>query len=286
MHRGVYAVGYPAPALHAEHRWMAAVLATGADSALSHTSAGRLWGIWRGPESGTHVVAPRQRRPRAGIASHRSCSLRAGDLTRRRGIPVTGVERTIVDLADVLTVHQLANVMHEAAYRKLLNVRRLRAAIRRARGRTGLPRVESALRSYLAGSAGTRSKLEDRFFALLHAHDLEPPAVNVRVRAAGRAIEVDFFWPAHKLCVEVDGPGHRRPGTRADDAARDALLAAQGFAVVRVTASDLDRRGASVVARLRSHIGTPMAHRSLDHTSTSIAHQRTDRTSTSIAHHR
>lgn len=41
--RGVYAVGRPDLTQHG--RWMAAVLACGPDSALSHASAAALWGI-------------------------------------------------------------------------------------------------------------------------------------------------------------------------------------------------------------------------------------------------
>ena len=36
--------------------------------------------------------------------------------------------------------------------------------------------------------------------------------------------EVDFAWPG--LCVEIDGAGHGRPRTKADDRIRDAALRA------------------------------------------------------------
>jgi hypothetical protein len=50
--RGVYAVGWPQ--LAREGRWMAAVLACGDESVLSHRSAAALWGIGR-EASGTLV---------------------------------------------------------------------------------------------------------------------------------------------------------------------------------------------------------------------------------------
>jgi predicted transcriptional regulator of viral defense system len=51
IHRGVYAVGHPWLTLHG--RWMAAVLACGADAALSHHQAAALHGCAgrRGPRS-------------------------------------------------------------------------------------------------------------------------------------------------------------------------------------------------------------------------------------------
>jgi very-short-patch-repair endonuclease len=46
---------------------------------------------------------------------------------------------------------------------------------------------------------------------------------------------VDFFAPAARLVVEVDGAHHA--GRRAADARRDAALAAQGLRVLRLPAS-------------------------------------------------
>jgi predicted transcriptional regulator of viral defense system len=43
LHRGVYAVGHIAAST--ERRWMAAVLALGDGTALSHRSAAELWGM-------------------------------------------------------------------------------------------------------------------------------------------------------------------------------------------------------------------------------------------------
>ena len=43
LHRGVYAIGRPQ--LTREGRWLAAVLAVGADAVLSHLSAAVLWGM-------------------------------------------------------------------------------------------------------------------------------------------------------------------------------------------------------------------------------------------------
>jgi very-short-patch-repair endonuclease len=51
-----------------------------------------------------------------------------------------------------------------------------------------------------------------------------------------RTIEVDFHWPESGTIVEVDGPGHDRPPTRAEDARRDAALGAAGFEVRRMRA--------------------------------------------------
>ena len=72
---------------------------------------------------------------------------------------------------------------------------------------------------------------------------------------------LDFYCPAARLCVEVDGHGHGEPEEAAHDARRDAWLRSQGVTVHRVPASsvmeDVDdiadglRRLASDLARGR-----------------------------------
>ena len=48
---------------------------------------------------------------------------------------------------------------------------------------------------------------------------------------------VDFYCPAAKLIVEVDGPYHAEPARRRADARRDRKLSKAGFRVLRLTAS-------------------------------------------------
>lgn len=248
VHRGVYAVGYIAPS--DESRWMAAVLACGRKAALSHTSAAKLWGIWRGAESGTHVVVPGCIRGPSAVHVHRSRTMAPSDQSLRGGIPVTTVSRTIVDLASMLTAEQLANVIHEAAYRRLLSVRGVRAALRRTQGRRWNRRVEAALEAHLTGSSGTRSTLEDRLLSVMSSRGIPPPAVNRRLSVSGSLIEVDFVWPQAKLCVEIDGPAHDRPRTKREDRLRDSLLRSAGYEVVRLRAEHLDQDGYQLAAEI------------------------------------
>jgi very-short-patch-repair endonuclease len=73
----------------------------------------------------------------------------------------------------------------------------------------------------------------------------------VNSRLAG--LEVDFFFPARSLVVEVDG--HRFHRTREAferDRERDAILAAAGFPVLRFTHRQLTERPREVAAAVRS----------------------------------
>ena len=128
-YKGVYAVGQPR--LSRQGEWMAAILGCGPGSYLASLNAAVHMKLWRRRVTGIHVLAPRERKLR-GVRVRTYRRLDPRDVTVRDGIPVTTVPRTLVDLSDVLTPHQLANVIHEAAFRKLFDERAVRVAMRRA----------------------------------------------------------------------------------------------------------------------------------------------------------
>jgi predicted transcriptional regulator of viral defense system len=104
LHRGVYAVGHAQ--LRPEGRWLAAVLAAGPGAALSHRSAAALHGVRDG--DGAIDVTTTRRATVRGVVIHRTTVLAAQDVTTRRGVPITTLPRTLVDLAGILTAEQCA----------------------------------------------------------------------------------------------------------------------------------------------------------------------------------
>ena len=93
----------------------------------------------------------------------------------------------------------------------------------------------------------TRSEGERRLRPLCKAANLPAPRMNARV--AGH--EVDAYWPAQRLIVEIDG--YRYHGTRRAferDRRKDAELQAAGYRVVRITYRRLRHEPYSVTAQL------------------------------------
>jgi very-short-patch-repair endonuclease len=226
VHRGVYAVGHRASSW--QSRWMAAVLACGEGSVLSHLSAAHLWQLLD-PEEGPIEVStpgPGGRAQRKGIRIHRRPSLRARDKTRRFNIPVTTPAQTIADLR-----RSIAPTLHHRAIR--------RAEV-------------LGLRTGLAKREPTRSELEDLFLRLCRRHGLPKPEVNVRVGA----YEVDFLWRPQRLIVETDGYKYHR-GSQAfeDDHNRALTLRAERFSPLHFTfrqvVDEPDRVAALVARELR-----------------------------------
>ena len=62
---------------------------------------------------------------------------------------------------------------------------------------------------------------------------------------------LDFFSPAAKLCVEIDGHGHGEVVQATHDERRDAWLKAQGVTVHRITASSVYEDADDVADGLR-----------------------------------
>jgi very-short-patch-repair endonuclease len=248
VHRGVYAVGHVA--LSRDGRFLAAVLGAGEGAALSHLAAAELRRVWRLHASVIDVVGPARRRLGPSVRVHACRNLDPRAVTRFRGIPVTTIPRLLVDLSDVLPAHELANVIHEAAFRGWFNERAMRDAMARANGRHNLHVLEAALHLRATGSAGTRSGPEIAFLSLLQAAGLPQPRVNTHLRGH----EVDFHWPDARLAVEVDGPGHHRPRTKREDALRDRVLREAGYEVLRFTDADLRKRSATVASALAARL--------------------------------
>ena|SRR5215211_674464 len=111
---GVYRVGHRAPSVEA--RYLAAVWACGEGAVLTGLAAAHVLVVLKGPAPPPEVTTPTERRVK-GLKTHRSRHIDPEDITTWRGIPITTVPRTLVDLAAVLSVDDLARACHEAEVR-------------------------------------------------------------------------------------------------------------------------------------------------------------------------
>ncbi len=140
------------------------------------------------------------RKPRPGLAIHRSRTLTPSDITRRHGIAVTTPARTIEDI--------------RGCGRALpLPPRAPSGGARRA------PRA--APRPRQAARAPTSSCSSSAFC------ERPRPAASARQPSASHGHRVDFFWPEHRVAVETDSwDYHRGSVAFEDDHDRDLALRA------------------------------------------------------------
>lgn len=252
IHRGVFAVGHPP--LTRDARWMGAVLSCGCGAGLSHSCATALWeirpytGVWIDVTVPTR--AGRARRER--IRLHRSSIFDADDVTTRRGIPVTTIARTLLDVAAAFTAPALARTVEQTEIRRLFDLAAVERTIARHPNHRGVRPLRRALALY-RDDEFSRSELEKTFLALCGTHGLPRPLVNHIVEGK----EVDFFWPGQRVVVETDGRAtHFTLPAYESDRARDAWLVSLGYTVLRFTELQVRLDGATVAARLAAVLAT------------------------------
>jgi very-short-patch-repair endonuclease len=250
LHRGVYLVG-PVPPPHALE--IAAVLACGPGALLSHRSAAYLYRLLPYPAQPgpVHVTVPgRHVAGDSGLRIHNTAELPRHEIRERDEIPVTAPTRTLVDLAGLCTADELEAAVAEAFALRLTNREALLREIGSRPGRRGIAR----LRTLVEGNrlpARTRSAPERKLLKLLRAADIAEPRVNVRI---GRW-EVDFYWPDHRLVVEVDAYAtHSSPRAFERDRRKGAELARLGLLVHRVTRRQIDESPKTAVREIRAFL--------------------------------
>ena len=244
LHRGVYSVGHRP--ITSEARWLGAVLACGDGALLSHRSAAALWEIRPSSSARIDVTATGRRGyGNQAIALHRATTLAPVDRAARRGVPVTTLPRTIVDLATVVSLASLEYAIHRAEARRKLKPAELHEIVARLSGRRGVGSVRAIIgRPGHALDSRVRGPYELRFLAICRAYRIPMPEVNVWIplETGAGGLEVDFVWPAQRLAVEVDErAGHYTLRALRNDPERDRALAAAGWRVVRVAQAEFPR---------------------------------------------
>jgi uncharacterized protein DUF559 len=251
LHRGVYSLGH---AQLTDAGWrLAAVDAYGSGAALSHLSAGVLWGIVEGPLFPVHVSLAK----RSGIAMrertklHRLMRFDADEVTVRDAIPLTTVSRTILDLAASVRGRRLEQVVRRASRLRRFDLREQQILLNRYRHRPGAPELGRLLAAlHGRGTDDFRSRMEIAFAQLCDDYGLPRPVVNGIVLGE----RVDFHWPGTTLVVETDSfEFHTMPTTFANDRRRDQRLTLAGYTVIRLTWDQVTgdaRATAAIIAAL------------------------------------
>jgi predicted transcriptional regulator of viral defense system len=170
LHQGVFAVGHTN--LPLEGRCLAAVLAAGPNSLLSHYSAGWLLGLISTRPIPLHVTTPVPRKRGDAVRIHHSRTLIDADRTLidadrtlERGIPVTSVARTALDLAAIVRFRNLRRLLRRAEELRVFDLADFRSVLARNRGHRGAVPLGRALAVYEPPRL-TRSELEREFAAL------------------------------------------------------------------------------------------------------------------------
>ena len=259
---GVYARPAPAakagggPAGEYALRAAAALAAVGPAAVASHHSAALIHGLdlFGRPATAVAVTRPPgaagSRTARPGIRLH-IAAMPAGHVTVRRGVPVTSVARTAVDLARTCPFQAGVAVVDSALHSRAVTAAELRAVLTTC-GRW--PGIQRARQVVAFGDARSESVLESISRVAFRDQGLPPPVLQAWVgdpeEVIGRA---DFLWRAHRTIGEADGAiKYADPVRAVAQLRRDARLRQAGFEVVHFTWDEIIHEPGQVAASIRA----------------------------------
>jgi very-short-patch-repair endonuclease len=260
LFRSTYSVGRRAVDLHG--RFMAATLACGKGTVVSHGSAAWLLGFWEAKPGEVEVIAPVEAgRKIPGIRRRFPPPPPTEQVCERLGIPSTSPSRTIVDLAGFSGRRALADAVEEAAVLGILDVQAIDRILgeSRRRGSRTLNLMLEEWRRYTP-KMRLRSRMEARLLPLLTHHALPIPETNGKLRIGGKTFEVDFLWREQRVVVETDGAAfHANPMAQKRDSERNQLLAKAGYRVPRVGWEQLRDEPDRTLAEIARFLRTPVS---------------------------
>lgn len=253
VHPGAFVVGGAPDTWRC--RVMAAVLAAGPRAVASHRSAARLWEIDRTGDGRLEVLAPAGRhRSLTDVTLHRTNKLLTNDCAVIDGIPVTNIERTLMDLAAVLPRWEVEHALDDVLRRGLAGIDTIarRLAVLSRRGRNGSGILAEILDARDENST-PQSRLERRGLRFLRNH--APPGWRLHHRvelAPGWFAEFDVAWPAAMVALEWEGDWHDGGQRRRQDRRRDRAAQRLGWRMVYAGPDDLRDRSRELLSTLRS----------------------------------
>ena len=182
-----------------------------------------------------------------GVTLHQSAA--GCDAVVVDGVPCTDLARTLLDRCAELPRAAAVSMLDAAERAEPGTLQRCRAQLAQ-RPKRGRARVAEAM-GLATGRA--ESTLESVAWVLWHSAGLPPPLMQAVIRRAGRFLaRVDFLWPEALLIVEVDGLGkYAERGELQREKARQNLLVAEGYVILRFTWADVMHRPQDVVRQIR-----------------------------------
>lgn len=241
-------------------RLMGAVLETGEDAAVSHSTAAHLWSIPGFPVRPTHVVVTRWSRHHTDLpwVVHQFTDLPERHRTAIDGIPVTSPALTMLHLAATVGRTRLEQAVDSAWNLGLITGADLADIDRFAvQGRNGVVALRAVAAERGEDWTPPQSNLESRFMRLMERfgrHDFER---QVPVRGDRWTARVDFLHRPTGTVIEVQSERyHTALSDVAADHARRRLLEEAGLRVVEVWDRELFEEPDLVVDRVTRALHT------------------------------
>jgi len=213
----------------------------------SHRAAAALWGVDGFPEALPELVIDESRCVvLPGIRVHRSRQFALADRHEIDGIAVTGIARTVLDLAAVVGPRRLDLAVDAVLRQRLLDWPELYSILVRhsAKGRDGCGRLRQLLEVRYGDSRIPDSAWNRMVGTLLLDAGLPEPTYEFEVCAQNEVLaRVDLAYPRRKLAIELDSVRwHLNGSSVIEDPRRKNRLMMAGWRVLTFTWADYSER--------------------------------------------
>jgi very-short-patch-repair endonuclease len=207
----------------------------------SHRAAARLHGLDGADDGPLEVTVPVDRNPRCRKVRVHRCNLETAEKGVARGIPVTTVERTLVDLAAVVPFLPLAKAVESAWRQRMIDPPQLLYWLGEVETRRhGLKALRRILNDCARRARPLDSALEVEFWWLLNSEKMPLPVPGYSVSDDfGQPMRVDFAYPRERVAVETNGRQFHGDAQFERDNARLSRLGAAHWCVMHVTQAQL-----------------------------------------------
>jgi len=253
IHRGVYRLA-GAPVTWLGEARAAALIA---DGLISHRAAARVWGIGGYDRSRIAVTVDVGRRPRLahGVKVHRSTQMHLAGRCVKRGVPVTGTARTVLDIAGVAGRAELHSVVDAVLRQRLLRWPDLMGVwVRHSRrGRDGCGRLRELLDERFGEGRPPDSVFNRMVGDLLVDAGVGKPVFEQELCDVDRFVaRVDLAYPQLKLAIELDSRLHHDNDLSfVEDRRRANRIVNLGWTLLTFTWDDYRDRPQALVQEVR-----------------------------------
>jgi hypothetical protein len=254
VERGVYLIaGHP---FTWETRVLAQVLAAGPGALASMRCGAVLWDIEDFNPGPPEVSVPRGHKPRhLNARIHESTDLHLAAPVMRRGIPTTGLVRTLLDVSAVITPEALEHAIDATIRTTPTEWPDLYGTlvVHSRRGRDGCGFLRAVLDERFGDKVITDSWFEKVVRRLLLDAGFPVPESQWNVYDGPVFIgELDLAWPEHRVGVELQSKAHHlNPTAFERDAEKLNLVRLLGWDVLEFTWNFYKTRPEKLCAQLR-----------------------------------
>lgn len=189
-----------------------------------------------------------QGRPQRRLVRGHELALEPGDVVVMDGVPVTSVQRTLLDIAPHLGADELVAIAdqivceHNFSFgpRKfpMVELEQLRRYIDLHRGARGLRKLQAAIELVRIGADSTP---ETQLRLLIERSSMPEFVCNFEIKdslGAGK-VAPDLACPQYRTCAEYDGAHHFTPDQQAKDHDRDFITNSLGWHQALINKADM-----------------------------------------------